>query len=73
MDLSHIDAAWFRSQIGVVSQEPRLFSMTVADNIAYGCPQPPTEAEVMEAARAANAHDFIMQLPSGYQTRVTDR
>ena len=64
-----MDATWFRTQIGAVSQDPRLFSMTVADNIAYGCShRAPTRADVEEAARQANAHEFIMALPKGYDT-----
>jgi ABC-type multidrug transport system fused ATPase/permease subunit len=58
-----VDAAWFRSQIGVVSQEPRLFGMDVASNVAYGCPGEVSQEDVEEACRAANAHDFIMALP----------
>ncbi len=54
------------------AQEPRLFGTTIANNIAYGWPQA-TESDIEEAARAANAHDFIMGLPQQYQTKVTDR
>lgn len=138
MDVRALDAAWFRAQISVVSQSAPLLSMTVADNIAYGCgcdfagpgavgvgggrggggvddsgdygskrrrrrrtaqddatdgggegdeqedenddealglhllPRP-TRAEIVEAARQANAHDFIVALPQGYDTPVTDK
>lgn len=72
-DLTSLDAAWYRRQLGVVSQEPKLFSMDVASNIRYGCHWDVTDAEVVEAAQAANAHTFIMDLPQGYQTPVTDK
>ncbi len=61
-----------RSQIGVVLQETHLFSGTVRDNIRYAKPNA-TNAEVVAAARAANAHDFIMSLPQGYNTVVGER
>lgn len=72
-DLREMDAQWYRAQIGVVSQEPRLFSMSVADNIAYGCPFPASREEVEEAARQANAYNFCAGLPQGFDTTVTDR
>ena len=61
-----------RTQIGTVAQEPVLFSTTVAANIRYGRPEAP-DAEVEAAARAANAHDFISDLPEGYETEVGER
>ena len=61
-----------RSQIGVVLQETLLFSGTVRDNIRYAKPNA-TNAEVIAAARAANAHDFIMSLPQGYNTVVGEK
>ena len=61
-----------RSQIGVVLQETLLFSGTVRDNIRYAKPNA-THAEVIAAARAANAHDFIMSLPQGYNTVVGEK
>jgi len=69
IDLRELDAAWFRTQLGVVSQEPRLFTDSIAGNIAYGCAAA-TREDVEAAARAANAHDFIAALPLGYETRV---
>ena len=63
--------ASLRSRIGVVSQDTMLFNDTVAANIAFGCPQA-TREQVEEAARVANAHDFIMQLPNGYDTNIGD-
>ncbi|WP_404405463.1 ABC transporter ATP-binding protein [Pelagibacterium halotolerans] len=61
-----------RSQIAIVQQEPILFHRTLADNIAYARPGA-TRAEVEEAARQANAHEFIMALPKGYETLVGER
>jgi subfamily B ATP-binding cassette protein MsbA len=61
-----------REQVGLVPQETLLFGGTVHENILYGRLEA-TEAEMMEAARAANAHDFITQLPQGYDTVVGER
>jgi ATP-binding cassette subfamily B protein len=71
-DLRELDARWFRTRIGTVAQEPVLFSTSVAANIRYGRPDAGDD-EVEAAARAANAHDFISQLPDGYQTEVGER
>ena len=61
-----------RNQIGVVRQETFLFAGTVMENILYGKPEATVE-EVIEAARKANAHDFIMELPNGYATDIGQR
>lgn len=61
-----------RAQIGVVLQEPLLFRGTIAENIAYGQPQASKE-EIITAARASNAHRFIMNFPDGYDTEVGER
>ena len=61
-----------RSQMGVVLQETHLFSGSIRDNIKYAKPYA-TDAEVIRAARAANAHDFIMRLPEGYNTIVGEK
>jgi len=71
-DLRSVDARWLRTQIGTVAQEPILFSTAVAANIRYGRPEA-TEEEVEAAARAANAHQFILELPEGYETEVGER
>ncbi len=71
-DLRSVDARWLRTQIGTVAQEPILFSTAVAANIRYGRPEA-TDEEVEAAARAANAHDFILELPEGYETEVGER
>jgi ATP-binding cassette subfamily B protein len=61
-----------RSQFAVMLQEPVLFSTSIAENIAYARPGA-TEAEIIEAAKAANAHEFISRLPDGYNTLVGER
>ena len=59
-----------RGQVGLVSQEPILFSCTVRDNICYANPEA-TQQQVEEAAMAANAHSFVERLPDGYNTQVS--
>lgn len=61
-----------RGQIGIVLQEPFLFSASIAENIAYGRPDA-SLAEIQAAAEAANAHEFIVSFPQGYETRVGER
>lgn len=72
---SQLDAGWYRSHVGVVSQEPRLFASTVAANISYGCQglNDVSRADVEHAAKLSNAYDFIMKLPQGFDTPVTDK
>src|SRR5207302_10480906 len=72
VDVRELDPAWLRKRIGTVSQEPLLFSTTIAENIRYGKPDA-TDAEVEAAARAANAHDFVTGFPDGYATKVGER
>jgi ATP-binding cassette, subfamily B, bacterial MsbA len=72
VDLRAITQESLRQQIGVVPQETLLFGGTIRENILYGRLQA-SEAELIEAAKAANAHDFIMALPDGYQTVVGER
>ena len=62
----------YRGQFAIVLQEPLLFSCSIAENIAYSRPDA-TEAEIVAAARAANAHEFITALPDGYRTKVGER
>ena len=71
-DVRHLTLASLRDSIAVVSQEPLLFDETVRMNIALGR-KGATDQEIIEAAQAAAAHDFIMQLPDGYETRVGER
>ncbi len=61
-----------RSQIGIVLQETTLFSGTIKENIAYGCPEASIE-EIISVAKAAQAHDFILEQPDGYETIVGER
>ena len=71
-DIDKVELYSLRRQIGIVPQDPLLFSGTVAENIALTDPQATSEA-IVEAARRADAHDFIMQLPAGYSTPVGER
>jgi ABC transporter fused permease/ATP-binding protein len=71
-ELKTLDPEWLRQQIGVVAQEPLLFSSSIAENIRYGR-MDASDAEVEAAARAANAHDFISRFPEGYRTAVGER
>ncbi len=72
VDIRRVTRESLRRHIGMVMQEPFLFGLTVAENIAYGRPDASPE-EIVAAARAARAHDFIMQLPQGYETRIGER
>lgn len=72
IDLRSVKQESLRQQIGMVPQETILFGGTIYDNIAYGRLDA-TEAEIIEAAKAANAHDFITAFPDGYQTIVGER
>ena len=72
VDLRDYRLADLRNQFAVVLQEPVLFSTTIAENIAYGRPGA-THDQIVAAATAANAHDFIQALPDGYQTQVGER
>jgi subfamily B ATP-binding cassette protein MsbA len=68
-DIKHVTVDSLREAIALVTQDPVLFDDTIRANIAYG-PKPVVEEEVIAAAKAAAAHDFIMGLPKGYDTRV---
>ncbi|MBC7316492.1 MAG: ATP-binding cassette domain-containing protein, partial [Chloroflexi bacterium] len=70
-DIRDIRVADLRRFLGVVPQEPFLFQGTIAYNIAFGRPDA-TREEIVAAAKAANAHDFIMRLPNGYDTEVLE-
>jgi len=71
VDISELDLLWFRSNVGLVEQEPTLFSGSVHDNIAAGMPGGvATREQVMNAAMKANAHEFITRMPEGYDTDV---
>jgi subfamily B ATP-binding cassette protein HlyB/CyaB len=72
VDLAMVDVAWLRRQVGVVLQENVLFNRTIRDNIALADPAMPM-ARVVNAAQLAGAHDFILELPEGYDTMVGER
>lgn len=72
IDIRDLPVAQYRSHIGLVLQEPFLFFGTIAENIAYGRPRA-SRSEIVQAARAANAHEFIMRLPQAYDSLVGER
>jgi subfamily B ATP-binding cassette protein MsbA len=72
IDVRDVTLASLRAQIGLVTQETVLFDDTVRRNIAYGLDGPPDD-RIIEAAKAAKAHDFIMALPQGYDTMIGER
>ncbi|CAF1423248.1 unnamed protein product, partial [Adineta steineri] len=69
VDIRKLNLQWLRSRLGVVSQEPVLFDLTIAENITYGLENIPMN-EIVLAATKANIHEFIQQLPQGYETKV---
>jgi len=71
-DVRDLEFASLRSQIGVVTQDPLLFSTTIAENIRFGRPEASDE-EVRQAAQRAQAHSFIGALPEGYETVIGER
>jgi ATP-binding cassette, subfamily B, bacterial len=71
-DVRELSLAWLRSQIGIVTQETYLFHATVNDNLRYARPDA-TDGEIVAACKAANIHDFIADLPDGYETMVGER
>ncbi|GAA0151582.1 ATP-binding cassette [Lithospermum erythrorhizon] len=72
VDIRLLDIGWYRNHMALVSQEPVIFSGSIHDNITFG-KLDASENEVMEAARAANAHEFISSLKIGYDTECGDR
>ena len=72
VDIRSYAVSDYRQNIGLVLQEPFLFFGTIADNIAYGKPNA-TRAEIIQSARAAHAHEFILRLPQGYDSMVGER
>uniref|UniRef100_A0A0A9VZD9 ABC-type xenobiotic transporter n=3 Tax=Lygus hesperus TaxID=30085 RepID=A0A0A9VZD9_LYGHE len=75
VDISQINVNWLRSHMGLVTQEPILFDSSIRENIAYGAPDPSkvTDDDIIQAAKTANIHEFIVQLPQGYDTSAGDR
>ena len=72
IDLAMVDVSWLRRQVGVVLQENVLFNRSIRENIALADPGMPMEA-IVKAAQQAGAHDFILELPQGYDTQVDER
>ncbi|XP_070212575.1 ABC transporter B family member 2-like [Littorina saxatilis] len=70
-EIRHYNVRWLRSQIGVVTKNPSFFPVSISDNIRHGLPDV-TQDEIEDAAKDANIHDFIMTLPLGYKTVVSD-
>ncbi|KAH0705577.1 hypothetical protein KY290_010266 [Solanum tuberosum] len=66
--INRLQPKWLRSQMGLVSQEPALFATTIKENILFGKEDASME-QVIESAKASNAHNFICQLPQGYYTK----
>ncbi|KAI3456076.1 hypothetical protein Pfo_012739 [Paulownia fortunei] len=73
IDIRKLNLSWLRQQMGLVSQEPILFNETIRDNISYGRQGDVTEEEIVVAAKAAYAHNFISALPQGYDTYVGEK
>ncbi|KAI7874137.1 p-glycoprotein [Lichtheimia hyalospora FSU 10163] len=69
-DLKYLNVKWLRKQIGVVSQEPVLFNMTIRQNLLMGIDYEASREEIIEACKKANCHTFISQLPQAYDTLV---
>jgi ATP-binding cassette subfamily B protein len=72
LDVREVTRRSLRREVGVISQDPFLFSATVRENIAFGAPDA-TDEQVVEAARAAQAHEFVEALPDGYETVIGER
>ncbi|KAJ2430872.1 hypothetical protein GGF41_000792, partial [Coemansia sp. RSA 2531] len=70
--LKHLDPSWHRAQIGFIPQDPALFSTSIRENLLLANPQA-TDAQIEEACRQANAHEFISAFPHGYETIVGER
>jgi ATP-binding cassette subfamily B protein len=73
VEISHFSRYYLRQQIGIVEQEPFLFSRSIRENIAYSVSRPVSDDEIVEAARAAAIHDDIVDFPDGYDTLVGER
>lgn len=69
VNLKDLNVEWLHSQLGLVGQEPVLFDTTISENIRLGMPEA-TQEDIKTAAKQANAHDFIVSFPDGYDTLV---
>ncbi|KAL3803461.1 hypothetical protein ACHAWO_002469 [Cyclotella atomus] len=72
-DLKTLDLRWLRKHIGYVQQEPSLFGLTIRENMTYGVDREVTQEELEAASKDAHAHEFISQMPEGYETLVGER
>eukprot|EP00804_Cyclotella_cryptica_P029022 CCRYP_005225-RD/>CCRYP_005225-RD protein AED:0.05 eAED:0.05 QI:224/1/1/1/1/1/2/816/574 len=72
-DLQSLDLVWLRQHIGYVQQEPTLFGLTIRENMLYGVERDVTQEELEAASKDAHAHDFIIDMPEGYETLVGER
>lgn len=72
-NISEANVESLRNQIGIVTQDVILMNQSIRENLLYGLRRPVTDAEMMDAAQVANAHDFISRLPEGYETRVGEK
>lgn len=72
-DITDLNLQWLRRHIGYVQQEPQLFGMSIRENLLYGVNREVSQKEVEKACRDANAHDFIVSWPEGYETLVGER
>jgi ABC-type multidrug transport system fused ATPase/permease subunit len=72
-NIKNLDVKWLRQQIGVVSQEPVLFNMTIRQNLLMGVQENIPEKEIIAACKEANCHTFITRLPEGYDTLVGEQ
>lgn len=70
--IKNLKLKWLRSQMGLVNQEPILFATSIKENILFGKENASME-QIVDAAKAANAHDFIIKLPGGYEAQVGDK
>ncbi|KAL9647757.1 hypothetical protein ABK040_015245 [Willaertia magna] len=78
VDIRELDVGWLRRNVGVVSQDPVLFDLTIEENIRYGLhpnfeQSEVTKEQIIEAAKKAHCHEFIMSFPEGYQTKIGER
>ena len=71
--LKNLDTFWLHKSLSVVSQEPTLFASSILDNIKFGVHSPVSKEDIINAAKQANAHKFIMNFPNGYDTLVGER
>ncbi|GAB9477838.1 Multidrug resistance protein abc superfamily, partial [Globisporangium polare] len=72
VDVRELNVKWLRAQVGLVGQEPALFATSIMENIRYGAPGA-SDAQVVEAAKMANAYNFIKDFPQGFATEVGER